>query len=155
MTKGDGDVIKHPKDQTIDETTKASYDLKARNILISTLSVKIFYSISDHKSADTVWNALQTLYEGTENVKDYKIDMLTQEFDVFHMEPKEFVESMQTHFFYLINKLNNLEIFISNKDRANKILRSICKEWKPKVTAIKESNDLNTLDITNIFWKLV
>lgn len=28
-------------------------------------------------------------------------------------------------------------------------------EWQPKVTAIKESNDLSNLDITNFFGKLV
>lgn len=31
----------------------------------------------------------------------------------------------------------------------------MCREWQPKVTAIKESNDLNALDITTLFGKLV
>lgn len=102
-----------------------------------------------------MWNALQTLYEVTEDVKDYKIDMLTKEFDVFHIEPKESVKSMHTLFFDLINKLNKLGKLVSNKDYANKTLRSMCKERQLKVTAIKESNYLNTLDITKLFWKLV
>lgn len=65
------------------------------------------------------------------------------------------MNSMQTHFLHLINKLNNLGNFISNKDCANKILRSMCREWQPRVTAIKDSNDLSTLDITKLFGKIV
>lgn len=75
-----------------------------------------------------MWNALRTLYEGTKDVKESKINMLTKEFELFHMEPKEFVESMQTRFLHLINKLNNLGKYVSNKDCANKILSSMCRE---------------------------
>lgn len=71
--------VKLPKDWTDDETKKALYDLKARNILIFELSAKVYYSISHHKSAQTMWNSLQVLYEGTEDVKDSKINMSIEE----------------------------------------------------------------------------
>ena len=40
------------------------------NILISNLSLEVLYIISHHKSIKATWDALQTLYEGTEDVKD-------------------------------------------------------------------------------------
>lgn len=46
ISKDDNDVVKHPKDWTDDETKNASYNLKVRNIIISTLNVNVFYSIS-------------------------------------------------------------------------------------------------------------
>ena len=42
IPQGDDDIVKHPKDWNDDETKKASYDLKARNIIILALSVKLF-----------------------------------------------------------------------------------------------------------------
>lgn len=90
-----------------------------------------------------------------ENVKDSKINMFIEEFELFHIEPREFVDSMQTRFLHLINKLRDLDKTFPNKVCTKKILRSMCKEWKTKVTAIKEANDLNTLDITKLFGKLV
>ncbi|KAI5383033.1 hypothetical protein KIW84_070437 [Lathyrus oleraceus] len=36
----------------------------------------------------------------------------------------------------------------------NKVLRCLSREWQPKVTGIKEANDLTTLDITTLFGKL-
>lgn len=79
ISKGDDDVIKSPKDWTNNETKKSSYDLKVNNILTSTLSVKVLYSISHHKTIKAMRDAIQTLYEGIYNGKNYKINMLTEE----------------------------------------------------------------------------
>lgn len=70
------------------------------------------------------------------------------------MDPGESMYFMHTRFLHLINKLSNLGKTFSNKYCANKITRFICMEWKPKVTSIKESNDLINLDITKLFGKL-
>lgn len=118
-------------------TKKALSDLKTRNILISSLGVKVLYYTSHHKSAQGMWDALQTLYEGTEDVKDSKINMLTQEFEIFRMESGESMESMKTRFLHLIKKPNNLGKSISNKVSVNKMYRSMCMVWQPKVTSIK------------------
>lgn len=67
-----------------------------------------------------MWNALQTIYDGTEDVKDSKINILIEEFKLFHMEPEESVGSMQTRFLHLINKLNNLGKSFYKKDYAKK-----------------------------------
>lgn len=91
-----------------------------------------------------------------DGVKDSKINMFIEEFELFCMKPGESMDSKQTIFIHLINKLSNLGKTFSNKDCTctNKILRSMYREWKPKVTAIKESNNLSTLDITKLFGKL-
>lgn len=86
--KDDDEVVKHPKYWNDGETKKASYDLKARNMLIYALSTKVFYSTLHHTSAKGMWASLQTLYEGTNDVKDSKINMFTQEFELFCMKPE-------------------------------------------------------------------
>lgn len=55
-----------------------------------------------------MWDALQTLYKNTYDVKDSKINMFIEEFELFCMEPEEFVDTMQARFLHLINKLRNL-----------------------------------------------
>ncbi|XP_050902822.1 uncharacterized protein LOC127115287 [Lathyrus oleraceus] len=61
---------------------------------------------------------------------------------------------MQKIFTHLINRLNSLGKPISNNIATNKVLRSLNREWKPKVVAIKEANDLKVLDFTTLFDKL-
>lgn len=55
---------------------------------------------------------------------------------------------MQKRFTHLINRLNALGKPISNELATNKVLRCLSRESQPKVTTIKEANDLTTLDIT-------
>lgn len=57
-------------------------------------------------------------------------------------------------FIHLINCLNALGKPISNELATNKVLRCLSREWQPKVIAIKEANNITTLDITTLFGKL-
>jgi hypothetical protein len=97
---------------------------------------------------------LSNLYEGTDDVKQSKIYMLTHEYELFDMEANESIASMQMRYTQVVNKLGNLGKTISSQDCANKILRSLNREWQPKVTTIKEAQNLNTLEITTLFGKL-
>jgi len=60
---------KHKADWSDDDKNKVQYDLKARNILISFLGVNEYHSVSHCKTAKDMWDALETLHEGTDVVK--------------------------------------------------------------------------------------
>jgi hypothetical protein len=101
-----------------------------------------------------MWDSLQITHEGLNYVKLARINTLTQELDLFHMEDGETIADMQTIFSHLINRLNALGTKTPNDVATNKILRCLNRDWLPKVTAIKEANDLRTLDMTTLFGKL-
>lgn len=50
--------------------------------------------------------------------------------------------------------MNAIGYPISKDIVTNNVLRCLNREWKPKVTIIKEVNDLKVLDITILFGKL-
>src|SRR4051812_6657831 len=155
MTNEAGAII--PKPETswkADDEKKYGYDWKARNILISALGGDEYYHVSHCKTAKAMWDTLKVAHEGTYDVKLARINTLTQEFELFHMESGESIENMQKRFVHLINRLNSLDRPVSNANATNKVLRCLTREWQPKITAIKEANDLNTLDITTLFGKL-
>ncbi|AES76919.1 hypothetical protein MTR_6g089060 [Medicago truncatula] len=64
--------IKHKANWTDSDKKKVQYDLKARNILISTISVNEYQSVSHCKATKAILDALETLLEGTEDVKRSK-----------------------------------------------------------------------------------
>jgi len=70
------------------------------------------------------------------------------------MNDGETMSSMQMRFTHIVNKLQNLGKTISNQDSTNKILRCMTREWQPKVTAIKKSQNLNALSMVTLFGKL-
>ena len=59
---------------------KVQYDLKALNILISSIVVNDYHSVSHFKTSKDMWDALETLQEGTNEVKQSKINTLVQQY---------------------------------------------------------------------------
>ncbi|KAK2435416.1 gag-protease polyprotein [Trifolium repens] len=155
ITDLNGVVTNKPMAQwTDDEKKKVNYDAKAQNILISSLGIEQFYHVSHCSTAKEMWDTLVTHFEGTNEVKISKINNLTQEFELFHMQDGETIADMQQRFVKITNKLHGLGKPITNQDATNKILRCLNWSWQPKVTAIKEANDLTTLSLTTLFGKL-
>jgi len=71
VTNGeDGFVLDKPKaDWSDDDKNKVQYHLKARNILISSLGVNEYHSVSHCKTAKAMWDALEILHERTDDLK--------------------------------------------------------------------------------------
>ena len=104
--------------------------------------------------AKEAWKILATTYEGTKKVKDTKLQMLTTRFEELKMGDDEAFDS-----FY--EKLNEIEIAKLNlgekiKDAkvVRKILRSLPKSFRAKVTAIEESKDLDEIKIQELIGSL-
>jgi len=150
-----GVVLDKPKaNWSDDDKKKVQYDLKARNILVSSIRVDEYHFVSHYKTSKDMWDALETFHEGTDEVKQSKINTLVQQYELFCMKDGETISSMQMRFTHIVNKLQNLGKTISNQDCTNKILRCMTKEWQPKVTAIKESQNLNALSMITLCSKL-
>ena len=63
-----GVVLDKPKaDWSDDDKKKVQNNLKARNILISSLRVNEYHSVSHCKTSKDMWDALETLHEGIES----------------------------------------------------------------------------------------
>jgi len=77
--------------------------LKARNILISYLGTNEYHSVSHCKTAKAMWDTLEILHEGTDDVKQSKINTLVQQYELFRMEDGESISSIQMRFNHIIN----------------------------------------------------
>ncbi|XP_050888687.1 uncharacterized protein LOC127093827 [Lathyrus oleraceus] len=137
-----------------DHEKKWSCDWKTRNTLISTLGVDEYYNVSHYKTVKAMCDSLVVTHEGTNEVKQARINTLNQEFELFHMKHGETIVDMKKRFTHLINRLNAIGKPVSNEISTNKILRCLNREWQPKVIATKEVNNLLTLDTTTLFGKL-
>ena len=120
---------------------------KALNAIFCGVSSDEFHRISHMTIAKEAWKILETTYEGTKKVKDTKLQMLTTRFEELRMSEDESFDS-----FY--SKLNEVVIGKFNvgektKDSkvVRKILRSLLESFCAKVTAIKESKDLDEIKV--------
>ncbi|XP_070022863.1 uncharacterized protein [Nicotiana sylvestris] len=97
---------------------------------------------------------LQTAHEGTTQVKQSKIDMLTTEYELFRMNDDESIQEMHTRFTSIINELNSLGETIPRNKLVSKILSILPRPWESKLNAITESKDLQELTIEELVGNL-
>ncbi|GAV89327.1 UBN2 domain-containing protein, partial [Cephalotus follicularis] len=83
-----------------------------------------------------MWDRLMVTYEGTNQVKDTKINRLVHDYELFTMLENGNISSMYARFNDIINALEGLGKVYTNHELVSKILRCLPKSWEPKVMAI-------------------
>ncbi|WJX50352.1 hypothetical protein P8452_36670 [Trifolium repens] len=137
-----------------DDKKKVLNDKKAINILQSALSMDEFFRISTCETAKQIWDTLVETHEGTAEVKRSRLNTLSQEYELFTMQPEESILNLQKRFVHLTNHLKALGKTLTNDELNLKVLRSLTREWQPKVTAISEKKSLSTMTSATLFGKL-
>ena len=117
-----------------DEVDKkmAQLNAKAMNILYCALDANEFNHILTYLSAKEIWDRLEVTHEGTNQVKESKINILVHKYELFKMEHDESITEIFTHFTDIINGLKYLGKSYSNSDLVRKILRSLPRTWEAK-----------------------
>ncbi|XP_009785929.2 uncharacterized protein LOC142165208 [Nicotiana tabacum] len=130
-TKTSGDpaiIVPKTRKEFNDADRKAiEKNFHANKILVCGISPDENNMISACQSAKEIWEALQTSHEGTTQVKQSKIDMLTIEYELFIMKDDESIQNMYTCFTSIINELHSLgEIIPRNKLGSKMLILFFC-----------------------------
>ncbi|MQL96227.1 hypothetical protein Taro_028900 [Colocasia esculenta] len=153
----DGDlIVLNSKENWTDGDKKMmSQNNKAKSILCCSLSKNEFNRISTCKSAKEMWDKLKFTYEGTDKVKETRIDILVTQYEKFQMISGESISQMYSRFTDITNGLAGLGKRYETEDMERKILRSLPTLWTLKVTAIEEVNDLSLMSLENLIRPLM
>ncbi|XP_070009887.1 uncharacterized protein [Nicotiana sylvestris] len=127
---------------------------RAKKILVCGIGPDENNRISSCETAKEIWKALQTTHEGTTQVKQSKIDMLTTEYELFRMKDDESIQDMHTRFTFIINELHSLGETIPRNKLVRKFLSILPSSWERKVNAITEAKDLQELTIDELVENL-
>ncbi|GJQ92303.1 UBN2 domain-containing protein [Tanacetum coccineum] len=102
------------------------------------------------KTAKEVWHTLIVTHQGNSQVKNCKIDLLTQEYDKFSISHEETIDSIFTRFNAIVTSLKSLDPDYSRKNHVRKFLRVLPLKKRAKVTSIEEAKDLATLPLDEL-----
>ncbi|VFQ87848.1 unnamed protein product [Cuscuta campestris] len=119
---------------------------KAINMLYCAVNLDDYRKISCCTTAKEMWDKLEVTYEGTDQVREAKIDFLTEEYEMSRMKEHEKIDDMFDRFSRIVNDLHALKKTYTDRDLVRKILRSLTSEWRSKVDAIYES--IGTSNVT-------
>ena len=100
---------------------------KTKYLLTCALSKSEYDKIISCDSAKEIWDKLQVLHEGTDQVKETNINMLVHQHEMFKILEHENIDEMTTRFMHIINQLKALGKSYINAEMVRKILRSLSK----------------------------
>ncbi|GAU39253.1 hypothetical protein TSUD_397000 [Trifolium subterraneum] len=147
----------NPKPQaewTTIEADRVLLNTKAKLFIKSALCREEYDRIMESKTAKEIWETLQTHHEGTNSVKETRIDIGVRKFELFEMKEEETIDQMYGRFTSIINELNSLGKTYTTHERIRKILRCLPKTWRPIVTAITVAKDLTKVSLEDLIGSL-
>ncbi|VFR02708.1 unnamed protein product [Cuscuta campestris] len=143
---GDKLIPKTEDEFDAEDIKKVENYAKAINKLYCAVNPDDYRKISCCTTAKEMWDKLEVTYEGTDQVREAKIDFLTQEYEMFRMKEHEKIDDMFDRFSKIVNDLHALKKTYTDKDLVQKILRSLTSKWRSKADAIYES--IGTSNVT-------
>ena len=148
-------VPKEEEEWDKQDTKMAQLNAKAMHTLFCAFGLSEYNRVSLCDNAKQVWNKLVTTDEGTNQVKESNISMLTLDYELFKMKTNKTIKKMSDRFMNVITKLKALVKTYPNKEMVEKLLNSLSKSWEAKVTVIEESNDPNTFSLDKLIGFLL
>ena len=92
--------------------------------------------------------------EGTKAVKINKLQQLTSKFESIRMSNDESFDEFYAKLNDIVNSTYNLREIYDQPKIVRKILRSLTENFRPKVTAITESKDVDSIPVDELVGSL-
>ena len=124
------------------------------NAIFSAVSMEEFKRISHVEVVHTTWNILQTVHEGTKAVKINKLQQLITRFESIRMFDDESFNELYAKLNDIVNFAYNLGEIYDQSKIVRKILRSLTKNFRPKLTAITERKDVDSIPVDELVESL-
>ena len=108
-----------------EENIRFQINSRAIYILVCAMDRNEYNRISQYKTTKKVWRILEITHEGTNQVKDSKVKILENDYEMFKMKPNKSIVEMFTRFTNVVNGLESLGKWVSEEDKVSKILRCL------------------------------
>ena len=150
-----GVTVSKPRSEwSTNEFELAKWHHRAVNAIFGGVDSRQFSYIQNLETAKEAWDALRVTNEGTKAVKKSRLQLLTSQFEVLQMGEEDKFVDFQDKLLDIANKCQALGTPISGERLNWKILRSLPKRFKAKVTAIEESKDVDDMSLDELLGSL-
>nr|XP_017250775.1 PREDICTED: uncharacterized protein LOC108221405 [Daucus carota subsp. sativus] len=147
----DIEVPKNPSEFTEEDEKEVHKDKKAMNILFNGIDDDMFDSVINCPTAKDVWDTIQTLCEGTDQVRENKMQLFVQQYESFHSKSGESLNDLFNRFQKLLNGLKLYGRIYMVKDSNLKFLRALPRDWKPMTVALRQAQNFNEYSLDKLY----
>ncbi|XBI10997.1 hypothetical protein VPH35_138146 [Triticum aestivum] len=148
---------REPNREAIAEELKMlQYNAQACDILFNGLCHEEFNEISRLENAKEIWDTLIDMHEGTDSVKESKLDVLQSKLDKFKMKDGEGVAEMYSRLALITNEIAGLgSEEMTDRFIIKKILRALDGKYDTMCTLIQMMPNYKDLKPTEVIGRIV
>ncbi|XP_063938007.1 uncharacterized protein LOC135147900 [Daucus carota subsp. sativus] len=146
--------LKTPAEFSDEDNELINLDVTLQLILIESLDPVMYNNVVNCTSAKQIWDTLQIINEGSEEVRENKKEILVAQYEQFGSNPGEGISEVFIRFNNLINNLNLNGKYYDNKEVNLKFLLTLPEQLEHRITAIRESRDLTEISLEQLYGVL-
>jgi hypothetical protein len=120
------------------------------NALLNGLNDTVFTKVAHCKSAKEILDKLRNIYEGDSKVKAAKLQTYIGQFKQLKMKEDEDIAAFFLRVDEIVNAIIGLGEEIEESVIVQKVLRSIPMRFNPKISALEERSDLNSISMDEL-----
>ena len=144
------------REATAEELKMLQYNAQACDILFNGLCPEEFNKISRLENAKEIWDTLIDMHEGTDSVKESKLDVLQSQLDKFKMKDGEGVAEMYSRLALITNEIAGLgSEEMTDRFIIKKILRALDGKYDTVCTLIQMMPNYKDLKPTEVIGRIV
>ena len=129
-------------------------DSRALFALQQAVDDTIFPRIIGATSAKQAWNTIQEEFQGSDEVRNVKLNSLRREFELIRMKESETIKDYYSRIKEIVSQMRAYGETILDKKIVEKILISIPQKYDAITTTIEQTKDLTTLPVTQLMGSL-
>ncbi|XP_074323121.1 uncharacterized protein LOC141660060 [Apium graveolens] len=157
----DGDMVipakftpKEPSTYTELENEKVALDTGLKLILIEFLDNLIYNNIINYESAKQIWEKIEILCEGTEEVRSNQRTILVSQYEGFMDKLKEGITKVFERFNKLINNLQLHDNYYEAKEMNLKFLLTLPDHLEQEISATRVGRILGRITLEVLYGML-
>ncbi|KAI3676109.1 hypothetical protein L1987_85708 [Smallanthus sonchifolius] len=126
-------------------------DNKAYETIAMALPMDIFNIFAEYTTAKDLWPALCTRYEGSEDVRESKRDLIKKQYAMFSSVRGESISDLINRFSSIVSRLKVMGVEYPTLDLNKKLLDYLPEEWNMYRIMVKNTENLSALSQQEVY----
>ena len=122
--------------------------------MVSGVPPSFFEHIKLCKFSKEIWDTLQDLFDGSENMKDKRLTSIMNDFNTFTTTPSESVASAFNRYQIVVNNMTTHGIIRNPLEYNLKFINSLGKGWGNVKSCLQSNGSLKNLKLYQLFDEL-
>ena len=129
-------------------------DTNLQLIIVDSMNSDMCHQIVNCSTAKHLWDTIELIMEGTEEVKENRLDILTSQYEAFKSLSGESITQVFERYNKLLNELSIQGKTYPLRETNRKFMLTLPYHVEHKISAIRERDEIHTMSLEKLYGKL-